>query len=424
MITQVGIRETPSMGSLLTMSEELCKCTAVPEVRPRINQLSPLDIHLEETNLSVCALERVSETFQRLALGHGVRESLIDHEIREDQSEGCSAASVLQQNHRMVPMRASGCHIPSSEAQLISLTGDPCGAFVEDPASAPSNILASASSGNDPAIPCSPRNTQGGANLQRRRASLAPRRSNTPRVSKASAERRAKPNLRLETLGIESHPLRRAAARARSAPIQLNRSAKLDKRGAAHLSFQLVQPDTGEQGGPLAAGLGPHGRPTPSGNSAGLVQDTSLFEGLVAACDDAFGESGERSKTSGLDCPVQRQELLAALGDEITHPLGNALEKLADPGSSSHSDGNISPLSIRSHHGHKETVDQIMDQIRPSRLGLGGDLVLDKPPRRPWIRDGSDLDTRHLSFKHRRLRELEEEISRLYLEWIVVGSRP
>ena len=412
------------MRPLLTMSEELCKCTAVPEVGPRISRPDPLEIHLDESGLSVCALERVSETFQRLALGHGVRESVIDREVREDQSEGCNAASVLQQDHRMMPTRASGCHIPSSEAQLISLAGDSCGAYGEDPCSAPGNIPANTSFGSELTVPFSPRNAQGGANLQRRRASLAPRRSNAPNASRTSAERRPKPDLRLDTLGVGSHIPQRAGAHARSAPIQWNRSSKLGEGGAAYLSFRLTQPNTGEQGGPLAGGSRLHGRPVPAGNSAGLAQESSFFDEFAAACDDAFREPSEQSKTSGLDCPVQKQELLAALGDEITRPSVSTLDGLAGANSSSLSDENISPLSIRSHHGHKDTVNQIMDQIRPSRLGLGGVLSLDRPPRRPWIRGGADLDTRHPSSKHRRVRELEEEISRLYVEWIVVGNSP
>lgn len=369
---------------------------------------------MSSPNPSATTLDRVSETFQRLAPDHGARESFIDAETRELQHDDDRSFGQIgtQAPIPCIGPKSSGICGPSPAC------GGSLAPCMEYPSSAPVAKRPNAKDAAATVLLC-PRKLED--DLQRECVPAVPRQVDLATAPKVQARRLPKPFLRLDAgaLGGENHTLQQASVTSRSAPLQDGSMGEDKGRRAAvsprKLRLGLLRLHSKRFEAP--------DEPVPS-------RKNHVASSRAPPVPHGLDESSQTLETSNCTTdadtmsPLQKQELLAALGEGLATSPIKCLENLPSSVSSSATCDDPSPMSLEAHHGHKNTMHQIMDQIRDKRFGTNAALELDKPPKRPWIHNELDTGTRHPRSRYWRLREIEEEISRLYLEWMVVGNSP
>ncbi|WFD41716.1 hypothetical protein MPSI1_000352 [Malassezia psittaci] len=411
------------------MSTTFDRHSAVPEVSAKHLSHDPHSLDIPE--LPLCALERVSETFQRLTLSHDGRESFLNVNKRDKQDDSHVPPEIHHEGQVAAYRTQSASQtawkgIPDSEVGS-------CGQ------QSSSNSFELRTCGKlDTDAPIIDRQTHGRlphATVQLNRASFQLNGPGPGSNPKPSVHRGAKASLAsgLNLLQRPASALQSNTTQGKSTPLEQARgkpcreseSSALPSKTRSRLSrLPFYRPKTPAQ--PLhEPKCSPATQPVQE-----LPPKPSLTAHTSRGWDNKSVPTSPRraqlatTQYTGAMDEIQAEELLAALGTRIASPSLQA-EPLCDANHMSESSSleeSVSGASLTPQHGHTETVPQIMSQVRDARLGLRGPMVLDPPPKQYQSRQNAFLNMQASRDRRQCLLALEEEISRLYMEWLKIRS--
>lgn len=411
------------------MSTTFDRYSAVPEVGAKHLSHKPPPLDIPEFPL--CALERVSETFQRLTLSHDGRESFLNVNKRDKQDDSHIPPEIHHEG-QVAAYRTQS----ASQAAWRGIPDSEVGSCGQQSSSNSSDVRACGKLDMDTLN--LDRQAHGRlpyTNVQQNRASLQINGPSTGSKPKTAAHRGAKASLAsgLSLLHRPASALQPSTTRDKSAPLEdtcgkshkESESSVFPSKARSRLSrLPFYRPKTPVQ--PLHEPKYPlveqPAQELPLHPTAAAHASRGWDNKSVPASPRQV-QLATAQCTGAMDA-VQTEELLAALGPRIASPSTQA-DPVCGPPHASHSsslEDNISGASLEPQHGHTETVPQIMSQVRDARLGLKGPMALDPPPKQYQGRLDAAARIQLSRDRHQRLRALEQEISRLYMEWLKFRS--
>lgn len=392
-----------------------------------------------------CALERVSKTFQRLALEEDGPAVFTDGKVAEEHPTYACASETEVVN------------VKASNARELRIRRGSAPSWVGTP-SVPEALADPRASRDDKegkGMPCTeispPKPAVPRVGLQRRRASVVPRRVEVAKAPRTSARKLPRPLLQLDTglLTFEGEKSSLSPAPFVSAPC----------RNEPDTPGQAISP-SGKEGirSPRATRLRlsrlPAKRstanmePMPVCNFRDASRSTdpdpfatnvwtrgALTSPWAHESEHRLCESPIQSSCLSIKNPAQKQELFEALGTGLASPTKAqsnpspelpSKSSISQPSSASLSSASPAPeaVSLLPDTQHAIPVPQMVEQVRGARTSsaggghrrastvLGTPSVLLSPLLTPDVRASSP--------KHQRLRVIEDEMTRLYSEWLLL----
>ncbi|WFC97632.1 hypothetical protein MYAM1_000351 [Malassezia yamatoensis] len=411
------------------MSSKFDRYSAVPEVSAK--HISHDSHSLEIPKLPLCALERVSETFQRLTLSHDGRESFVNV-IKRDKQDDSHVPPEIHHEGQVATYRTQS----ASQTAWGGIPDSEVGLCVQQSSSNSSELRTCGKLDIDGRnLDCTSYGRLPSPTVQPTRALFQPNSPATGSKPKPFVHRGAKISLTsgLHLLQRPASALQSNTTRDRTAPLEQARDkackeseiSALPSKARSRLSrLPFYRPKTPSQT--------LHELKCPSATQP--VQELPLKPPLAAHTSRGWdnksvptsprrAQSATAQYTGALDA-IHTEELLAALGPRITS-MSSQVEPLFDAAHASGSSSleeSLSDASSKPQHGHTETVPQIMSQVRDARLGLYGPMVLDPPPKHYQSRQDASVNMQASRHRRQCLLALEEEISRLYMEWLRIRN--
>lgn len=392
-----------------------------------------------------CALERVSKTFQRLALEEDGPAVLEDAKVAEEYPTYAYASetevvNVKASNARELPIRRGSAPSWVRTASVPEALADPRAGQDDKEGKGMDCIECSHSKAAAPRV-----------GLQRRRASVVPRRVDVARTPRASARKLPRPLLQLDTglLTFEGEKSTPSPAPFVSAPCRnesgtpsqaISPSGKEGIRSPRATRLRLSRLPAKR----LTANMEP--MPVRNFRDSPRSIDPDPFATNAWPCDALTSpwaqesehrqcESPIQSSCLSIKNPAQKQELFEALGTGLASPLKApsnpspelpSKSSISQPSSASSSSTSPAPLavSLLPDTQHAIPVPQMVEHMRGTRTSssggghrrastvLGTPSVLLSPLLTPDVRASSP--------KHQRLRVIEDEMTRLYSEWLLL----